>query len=208
MLIPLIFLVNKYKIKFTGVLHVGAHECEELTDYERFISRDKILWVEALPDKVSYCMSKYSNINIENAIVSDTIETVTFNIANNGQSSSMLDFGMHLTYHPHVQYIGKFTGTTKLLKDILPKYNIAVNFINLDIQGAELKALKGMEEYLDKIDYIYTEVNSDEVYKNCALIHQLDEYLAKFDLVRVETYWTDCKWGDAFYIRQSLVKCL
>ena len=75
--------------------------------------------------------------------------------------------------------------------------------MNLDIQGAELKALKGMEEYLNSVDYIYSEVNSDYVYKNCALVKEIDEYLLKFGLHRVETKWYgDCKWGDAFYIRK------
>ncbi len=51
---------------------------------------------------------------------------------------------------------------TQLLKDILPKYeDIHFNFLNLDIQGAELKALKSMGDYLNNVDYIYTEVNSD-----------------------------------------------
>jgi hypothetical protein len=45
-------LVEKYNIKFNGILHVGAHECEEMNDYEKYISRDKILWIEALEDKV------------------------------------------------------------------------------------------------------------------------------------------------------------
>jgi hypothetical protein len=45
-------LINKYDIKINGVLHVGAHECEELRDYEKYISREKILWIEALPEKV------------------------------------------------------------------------------------------------------------------------------------------------------------
>jgi hypothetical protein len=90
-----------------------------------------------------------------------------------------------------------------MLKDILPKYQIEYNFLNLDIQGAELKALKGMEDYLNKVDYIYTEVNKDYVYKNCALVEELDEYLKKFNLFRVETYWCEnLQWGDAFYIRK------
>ena len=62
----------------------------------------------------------------------------------------------------------------------MPKYNIDYNFLNFDIQGAELKALKSMEEYLPKVDYLYTEVNSDYVYKECALISELDNYLKKF----------------------------
>jgi FkbM family methyltransferase len=203
MLIPLHSLVQKYNINMKGILHVGAHECEELNDYLRYISIDKILWVEALPDKVAVCKKRYPNVLIENAIVSDKIEKVKFNVSNNGQSSSILDFGLHSHFHPHVHYIGYFEGETILLKDIICNYDINYNFLNFDIQGAELKALKGMSEYLDKVDYLYTEVNSDYVYKECALIEELDEYLLKFNLHRVETEWCeDFRWGDAFYIRK------
>jgi FkbM family methyltransferase len=205
MLIPLHLLVSKYNIQFKGILHVGAHECEEIRDYERYISRNKILWIEAMADKVQQNRSMYRDVNIENAIVSDKVEDVVFKISNNGQSSSILDLGLHLHYHPQVHYVQEIKVTTSLLKDILPKYNIEYNFLNFDIQGAELKALKGMEHYLPFVDYLYTEVNSDYVYKDCALIGELDEYLNKFDLTRVETKWTDCKWGDAFYIRKTLM---
>ena len=40
MLIPLHDLVKKYNIHFKGVLHVGAHECEELKDYEVYLHRN------------------------------------------------------------------------------------------------------------------------------------------------------------------------
>ena len=195
-------MLKKYIVVFKGILHVGLHECEELKDYEQYISRDKILWVEALPTKVQLCKKLYPGVLIENAVVSDIEEKVKFNISNNGQSSSILEFGLHTIYHPHVHYVHSFEVQTQLLKDILPKHKIEYNFLNFDIQGAELKALKGMEEYLPKVDYLYTEVNSDYVYNDCALVGELDKYLLNFGLVRVETSWTDCKWGDAFYIRK------
>ena len=202
MLISLHNLVRKYNIVFSGILHVGAHECEEIHDYERYISRDKVLWIDALQDKVDLSKQKFPNIFIEQAVVSDTKDIVTFHRSNNGQSSSILEFGLHKQYHPHVWYVDSFVTETKLLKDVICKYDISYNFINLDIQGAELKALKGMAEYLPTIDYIYTEVNSDYVYEGCALITELDEYLLQFGLHRVETNWTEYKWGDAFYIRK------
>lgn len=202
MLISFHELVKKYNINFKGILHVGAHECEELNDYLNYLPIDKILWVEALPNKVSLCKKRYPNVLIENAIVSNVVEKVCFNVSNNGQSSSILEFGLHSHFHPQVHYVDHFESETKLLKDILPKYDIDYNFLNFDIQGAELKALKGMEGFLNKVDYLYTEVNSDYVYKGCALVTDLDEYLLKFGLYRVETTWTDFKWGDAFYIRK------
>ena len=45
------------------------------------------------------------------------------------------------------------------------------------------------------IDYIYTEVNDDYVYKNCALITDLDEYLSKYNFIRCDTKFTDFNWG-------------
>uniref|UniRef100_A0A6C0DIJ7 Methyltransferase FkbM domain-containing protein n=1 Tax=viral metagenome TaxID=1070528 RepID=A0A6C0DIJ7_9ZZZZ len=203
MLITLESLVEKYNINFKGILHVGAHECEELESYEKYLPRDKILWVEALPRKVIACKQKYPKILIEHAVVSDVVEKINFKVSNNGQSSSMLEFGLHSHFHPEVHYIASFECETKLLKDILPKYNINYNFLNFDIQGAELKALKGMGDHLINVEYLYVEVNSDYVYKDCALITEIDEYLLKFGLHRVETQWAgDCKWGDAFYIRK------
>ena len=203
MLISLDDLVKKYNINFKGILHVGAHECEEITDYEKYISRNNVLWVEAMNDKVDFCKAKYPGINIEQAVISDKNEKVTFNISNNGQSSSILDFGLHSHFHPHVVFVNSIELETKLLKDIICNYDIDYNFVNLDIQGVELRALKSMEEYLHKIDYIYTEVNSDYVYKDCNLITEIDEYLLQFGIHRVETSWCeDYRWGDAFYIRR------
>jgi len=202
MLIPLPYLINKYNIKLNGIIHIGAHECEELRDYERYINRYKILWVDALPDKVQYCKNKFPGIYIENVVLSDKIENVKFNVSNNGQSSSMLELGLHTKYHPDIHYTNTFEVQTDTLNNILEKYkHIPFNFVNIDIQGTELKVLKGMDQYLDQIQYIYTEVNSDYVYKDCNLIEELDEYLQKYNFKRVETSWTECKWGDALYIK-------
>lgn len=204
MLISLHELVNKYNINFKGILHVGAHECEEINDYENYLSRDKILWVEAMNDKVEFSKVKYPGINIEQAVISDKIETVKFNISNNGQSSSILDFGLHSIHHPDVVFVNSIKMNTKLLKDIICNYDIEYNFINLDIQGVELRALKSMEDYLHKIDYIYSEVNSDYVYKDLNLITEIDDYLKNFGFDRVETRWAgETCWGDAFYMRKA-----
>ena len=80
------------------------------------------------------------------------------------------------------------------------------NFLNLDIQGAELLALQGLEDNLKFIDYIYTEINTGEVYKNCAKVNEIDEFLKKYGFERVETAMTSWEWGDAFYIKKGLKK--
>jgi hypothetical protein len=71
----------------------------------------------------------------------------------------------------------------------------------LDIQGAELLALKGFGDFLNKISKVYVEVNTNYLYKNCSLIQEIDDYLLKFKFKRVETNMTQFEWGDAFYIK-------
>jgi hypothetical protein len=56
---------------------------------------------------------------------------------------------------------------------------------------------------LEGVDYIMSEVNKEEVYKDCALIDSLDKYLDGFGFKRVETDWAGWTWGDAFYIKQK-----
>ena len=55
------------------------------------------------------------------------------------------------------------------------------NFINIDIQGYELEALKGMPNQLKIAEYIYLEVNFEEVYLGCSQIKDIDKFLLKFD---------------------------
>ena len=204
MLINIIKLNRKYNLKIKGMLHIGAHECEELRDYLKLKIKN-VVWIEAMKDKVNFIKNKYPNLQIINAVISDKDdEKVTFNITNNGQSSSILELGTHKQEHPHIFVTKKEEYTTQKLSTVIKKNNIDmenINFLNLDIQGVELRALKGLEEYINKVDYIYTEVNEKELYIGCDLISDIDIYLEKFGFQRVETSMTKHGWGDAFYVK-------
>jgi FkbM family methyltransferase len=203
MLIPLNHLAIKYNLKIKGVLHIGAHLCEEKDDYLKYTNN--IIWIEGNPD----IANKFNDVY--NYLISDKDdETVNFNISNNGQSSSILEFGLHKTLHPHIWYVDKKELKTTRLDTFYKKENIKedyANFINLDIQGIELQALKSLDNILKNFDYIYTEVNRDYTYKNNSLINEIDEYVKKFGFERVETKWYEnkCSWGDAFYVKNN--KC-
>jgi len=157
-------------------------------------------------DKVIQMKNKNKNINIIEAVVSDKDgEEVTFNITNNGQSSSFLELGTHEKHHPQVHVVKKEKMITSRMDTIIEKESInmdSINFLNLDIQGVELKALKGMGKYIDNIDYIYTEVNTEKVYKDCALMSEIDEFLKEKGFERkCEAIYKQYGWGDAFYMR-------
>ncbi len=78
------------------------------------------------------------------------------------------------------------------------------DFINLNIQGAELYTLKGFGNLLNKVKYIYTEVNINDIYKNCHLLDQIDDYLKFFNFSRVEIKMTEYEWGDTLYIKNKI----
>ena len=204
MFISLGELINKHNIKVKGVLHVGAHECEELNQYAQY-GFNTIYWVEG-QEILVHKMKQKGIKHIYHALIdSEDNKEVTFHISNNGQSSSILELGTHLKHHPDVHYISSTTQKTTRLDTLIEKNNIPIetlNFINIDIQGIELRALKSMEKYLKYIDYIYTEVNSEEVYKECDLIGSIDSYLKQFGFQRCAVkFLNNCGWGDAFYMK-------
>jgi len=204
MLIPYKDLVKQYNIKVSGILHVGAHECEELNDYLNQGVKD-IYWVEGQETLVNNMKEKGIS-NLYHALIDEEDDKeVTFYISNNGQSSSILEFGTHSKHHPHVHYVSSHKQTTTRLDTWIEKHAIPIerlNFLNLDIQGVELRALKSMEKYLKHIDYIYTEVNTEEVYKGCDTIGSIDAYLKPFGFERRDyRIYRQYGWGDAFYIK-------
>lgn len=206
MLIPLELLVQHFNLNIAGILHIGAHECEELNAYLKLgIKNKNIYWIEAMEDKVKL-MKKEKNVQIYQALIDiEDDKEVKFNITNNGQSSSILEFGSHKTHHPHIKMVDSKQLKTTRLDTFIKKNRIPIerlNFLNIDIQGKELDALKSMENYIQYVKYIYTEVNTEKVYKDCALLTEIDEYLNKRGFKRVACkMWRDCGWGDAFYIK-------
>lgn len=198
-------ILLKYKLYIQGVLHVGAHDCEELELYRKLgIENENIYWVEALDYKVSEAKNRGIN-NIFQAVISDKDnQEIQFNISNNVQSSSILQFKTHSIEHPHVHFTETKTLLTSTIDTLVKRENIDVskiNMWNLDIQGVELLALKGGVNSLKYVRVLYVEVNEKELYEGCALLPELDLFLKIQGFVRVLTSMTPHGWGDAIYIK-------
>lgn len=207
MLIDLLSIREKYQIYPQNILHIGAHKGEEL-DLYRSLGAKNVYWVEANQKLADELMGltfprELPNNYVECAVISDKVnQEVDFNISNNNQSSSILELGEHLSLFPDVIYSQTEKRTTSTISSVLKRFGgPKIDFVNLDIQGAELLALKGYKEISDA-KFIYTEINSREVYKGCALVEQIDEFLMPYGFKRVEIqYWNDHPWGDALYTK-------
>ena len=191
-------------INITGCFHVGAHECEEMGFYNKLGIKDEdIIWIDAIPTKVSEATNK-GIPNVYNAVITDKDnEDIVFNLSNNVQSSSILEFGTHSQEHPHVVYIDKINLKSITIDTFFESNNIDAskyNFWNFDIQGAEFMALKGAIQSIQYVKAIYLEVNEKELYKNCGLITDIDTFLSQYNFTRVLTDITCHGWGDALYV--------
>jgi FkbM family methyltransferase len=203
----IIRLLKSFNINIKGILHIGAHMCEEKDAYNNFlkISDENIIWIDGNDDLT--LKNKERGIpNCYTAVLDETERTTTFNITNNGQSSSILEFGTHANSYPWCKFIESRQVTTQTLGNFFKINNIdntKYNFWNLDIQGVELQVLRGSQEFLSNVDAIYVEVNVQEVYKNCGQLHEIDSLLEKHGLFRVQTLLVREGWGDALYLRKS-----
>ena len=200
----IIKMLASYNINITGAFHIGAHDCEELEIYHKLnIQNENIVWIEAIPSKVSSAIEKGIQ-NVYNAVITDKDdEQVTLNVSNNVQSSSVLEFGTHATEHPHIVYVDKLYQQSITIDTFMERNNIDArkhNFWNLDIQGAELMALKGATKSIQHAKALYLEVNETEVYKGCGLMPDIDAFLLQYQFKRVLTFMTRHGWGDALYI--------
>lgn len=208
MLIKVGTISRTWNISPKGVLHVGAHKAEESQAYKKQMW-GHVYWIEANP-------TLYSNLKNVLDAQSNTVfncagwdidgQNLIFHETSDSQSSSLLPLKSHSIHYPNIVESKSYEVTTRTMNSLFPNtppFTIA----NLDVQGAELHVLKGMDNFLGSLEAIYTEVNKEELYENCARVEDIDEYLKKFGFRRVATRWIPRKgWGDALYLNTQIVQ--
>lgn len=206
MIIPLDKIIGDYDLHIRGVIHIGAHWGEEYSYYKN-AGIENIMFFEPVESNLMALISSvphgHKGIRVLNYALGNETKDVDMYVdtTNQGQSSSVLEPGTHLTLHPWVKFTRKErVRMTKL--DLIHFDRQKYNMINIDIQGLELECFKGAVETLPYIDIIYSEVNTEQVYKGCALIGEIDEFLDGFGFVRVfESFPYGKAWGDALYLK-------
>lgn len=216
MLIDFRELFPRWNIQPKGVLHVGANIGEEAPVYLE-LGIERQIWIEPNPQMVEKLVANLSNnpkAFIHMVCAGDENKEVVLHISNNaGQSSSVLELGTHRDVHPDVFYVEDITVPMVRLDTFFRETDIqsdkeqysleGIDFLNIDTQGFEASVLRGMGELLHNFKWAYLEVNKAELYKQCALVEEIDKYLTDFGFERVETMWAgNTNWGDSLYIKK------
>jgi len=206
MLIPLDLLIKKYAIPLTGVIHVGAHHAEEAELYQ-VCGFKHVVWIEGNSDLIPLLekkLSDYPSQKVYNALIDVEEKETVFNVTNDPQSSSLFKLKEHSTQYPSVTLEKEVPCKTQRLDSFIKAHGLkpaGFNFLNLDIQGNELNALKSLGENLQHFDFIYTEVQLTELYDKSHNLYDMDRFLFSNGFKRMETSIKYRSWGDALYVR-------
>ena len=198
----------------TGVVHIGGHHGQECKSYLSHGIKNVCVF-EPVPEHFTIMKEQLqdSHVRMFNIALGSKRESTTINVSDfegenahlyKGMSSSILEPKKHLEQYKHI----KFGETVPVEVHSLNEFSIEndiepedYNFMNIDVQGYELEVLKGATDFLPFMEYIYTEVNRDEVYKNCPMVEEIDTFLEEYGFKRLHTDWAGDTWGDALYGR-------
>ena len=202
-------ILNKYNCEIHGIIQVGANNGQELNLLVKH--SDNIYLFEPLKSAYSILLAKsanYKTVKTYNFALGDShgVEALNVTETNNGASSSILKPTLHKDYFPEIQFNAVEEVAVKRFDEI--DENIDANFLIIDVQGFELKVLKGFGNKLKNIDFIFTEYSLKPLYENSCLIRDLDEFLKKHDFIRADSYWYNfiLPHGEAFYVKTKYIK--
>lgn len=198
-------MVKKYSMDIKGIIHIGAHRGQEIEEYVDNGIQDIIMF-EPVSLNFNILEKRMADVNANisayQVALGNEEKNVTMYLSDNDLiSSSVLRPKVHLQLHPGVGFPGTEEVEMKRL-DSFAEETQNFNFINMDVQGYELEVLKGGAETLKHVDYVYCEINRDELYEGNAFVEDLDEFLSDYSMERVETDWAGTLWGDALYVRK------
>jgi len=166
------------------IIHIGAHKGQEAWIYEKF-GQHNVFWIEAIPEiyeQLKENLKEYPKQFAINELVTDKVnKKYKFYLSNNNlESSSIFDFSNEWWKKKSVYHKNSIILKSNTLDNIYKKYNMDKYYIDLliiDVQGAELLVLKGADEILSKINWIYTEYSVMPVYKDGVMWPELKKHL-------------------------------
>lgn len=118
------------------------------------------------------------------------------------KSSSLFAPKLHTSTHPWLTFEKKITVPTRRLADFCQERNISkINFIHIDVQGAELMVLEGADSLIKSIDCIWMEVEEIELYQDQPLKIDVEKFMNRHHFFKVLDT-TDGLSGDQFYVNK------
>lgn len=201
------------------IFDIGTCEGEDSIRYARLFPNSRIYSFEPLPlnfKKVNENLNKYniSNVFASNIALSNNCGTSYFYVSNGrpegkneepwdygNKSSSLLEPADNLKkIHEWLKFDKTLEIETSTLDKFCNNNNITqIDYIHMDVQGAEIMVLNGAEKIISNIKTIWMEVGNVELYKNQPLKTEVEKYMRRHGFIKsVDS--VNAVSGDQFYI--------
>ena len=197
------FISYKFKDpdEVSVIFDVGSLHCLESIELSKVYKNARIYAFEANPDSYKVCLENtndYENITVINKAVNDHDGTCVFNAidpektetpwfdGNRGASSLFKSNGAYNHIEKYVQKEIEVSCTQ--LKTFCKENNIDhIDLIWMDLQGAELIALKSMgRELMSTVKVIHTELEMTPIYKDQCLYEDVNQFLKNYNFYKAE----------------------
>lgn len=223
--LPFIDDLTKYygkRDKLT-IFEIGSCEGEDTIRLKRAFPNSTVYTFEALPKNVKIIKNNLKRYGLKTANVfqlalSNHDGTSDFHVSSGhpdhlpkvkgwdygNKSSSLLPPKEHKNVLKWVKFKEKITVKTSRLDSFCRMKNIEkIDFIYLDVQGAELMVLEGAGKFLRNIGAIWMEVEAIELYKGQPLKNDVQKFMQQNGFSRVKDTVDNIS-GDQLYIRDDL----
>jgi FkbM family methyltransferase len=206
------------------IFDIGSCEGEDAVRYTRAFPRASVYAVEALPENVARIRETLETRDVHDIVVvpyafSDRVGIAEFHVSSGrpphaspdedwdygNKSSSLLAPDLHLQVHPWVSFDRVQSVPVLTLAEYCATAGIGqVDFIHLDVQGAELQVLRGAGPMLETTRAVWLEVESVPLYAGQPLKADVERFMAErgftllVDAVRRIS-------GDQLYVRRGEV---
>jgi FkbM family methyltransferase len=203
-----------------GIIHVGADVGQEVPQYFGY-GFEKIILIEANPQSYKALEAKfgsYANVELFNYAICNTNGAVDFHIHTSRSGSTEPASILPMKRFKEIVKSLHTTDTIRVpaitLDSLIEAHGILAadyNFINIDIQGAELLALRGATKLISALDAIISEVNLIEMYENGALEQEIVAFLASHGFEKRHAVYhplydetsTFAAWGECLFLRSG-----
>jgi FkbM family methyltransferase len=207
------------------IFDIGSCEGEDTIKLKRKFPNSTIYSFEPLPSNVKIIKKNFKKYGIPDNHVfqialsndegisefyvssghpDELPKTTDWNYGN--KSSSLLPPKEHTKVLKWIKFSKKINVKTQRLDLFCQENSIGkIDFIYLDVQGAELMVLQGAGDMLQKVGMIWLEVEAVELYKNQPLKTDVERFMQKNNFMRVKDT-VDKISGDQLYVHRNLPK--
>jgi FkbM family methyltransferase len=205
------------KKKVEVVVEVGARDCAETVGLHGQFPGARIIAFECNPETIPLCRGRVkgiSNITLVEKAVADREGEISFFPVESAETASRrmgVNPGASSIFRASGKYVvEKYTQkeikvpVTTLAREMSDRNISAIDVLWLDIQGAELVALKGLGEKLSSVGLIHAEVEFVEIYEHQPLFGGVKAFLNErgFALYGFTTFGR--YFGDAIFVNRTL----